>query len=406
MNKLKKLIILLLIFNVDCVLALNHDGNVVGTVVAPSKGTSSSSSSCPTGAYYMGGQDPKQGGKNYLLGLRVSFYDENGKQVGNTVDVWNKNKIYSSRTWKAVSDTDSNAKLAANNGFEYYSIGINHAYGLPSRIDYYNKTVNFKLTGSTYYYYFDKTATGYQFMYTADAAAAMKEYFTTSSVVQRYMNIAKVTGIDSRNPDYTIVLEVLVRVDACGDGPYGGVYTASDLGNVVRYYWNIINYNLRCNVVKYLSLEKDDNIGDINFVKPDLSKKRCGWLQGNYTTDEVTISNLGVGMGFVHGREVCGDKCSSTQYKIVYHTIELTSPFIGLDGQKRVLDEKSNWYGKEDTINANVYQGKPIYTVTLTPSKIKEIRKTNKEIDYSNIAKKYGSEDTFESSEFKKSFGL
>ena len=406
MRKIKVAIILLLIVNVNFVSAINHDTNVVGTVVLPSTGSSSSDKSCPTGAYYLGGQNTKLGGKDQLLGLRVSFYDMNGKQLGNTIDVWNKEKAASNNTWKAVDSDNVDAKLASANGFGYYTININHAHGLPSRIDYHENPSIFTLSGGAYYYYYDKTATGYQLMYTADGAVAMKTYLSTAEVVQRYMNIAKVTGIDSLNPDYTMVIEVLVRVVACGKGNLGGLYTAADFGSLVRKNTYINNFNLRCNVVKYLSLEEDGNIGTIEFKKTDLTAKKCGYGAGNYTPDEVTTSNFGVGMGFIHGWDVCGDRCNKGYYKIVYRTVDLTNPFLGIDGKKRTLDTNSNWYEKETTIDATIYSKTPVYSIKLTPAKIKAIRNDNKNIKYADIMAKYSATSKFKDSEFKKKFGL
>ena len=59
-----------------------YDSNVAGVIVKPSVSTSVTDKSCPTGAYYLAGQ------KSYMLGLRISFYDNTGKQIGKTIDVW------------------------------------------------------------------------------------------------------------------------------------------------------------------------------------------------------------------------------------------------------------------------------------------------------------------------------
>ena len=371
----KALIILLSLLCITKVYAIGS--NVSGVIVEPKKSTSVNDDSCPTGAYYMAGSN------NYLLGLRVTFYDNKGKQVGNTIDVWNR-KVTNANN--IVTDTDA-AKVAENNGYTLYKIKINHANNQPSRIDYYNG-VPFNLTGSDYYYYLDTKATGNALFYTKDAAAEMKKYFTTPEVVQRYMNITEASKeLNIYQLDYTIVIETLVKVGACGEGIYGGVYTVADFGGLVREHNYINNINLRCNVVKYLSLEYDGNIGGITFKKPNLALKKCGYSSGNYTPDEVTKSNLGVGMGFVYGVEVCKENCSNIKHPIIYRTFDLNNPFLNKDGTVRDLSEKSNWYNKVDSIDKDIYSKKPFLTVILNPTTIKEIRKDNKNIDYSMLNK-------------------
>ena len=366
---MKKALIILLSFTfITKVYAIGS--NVSGVIVKPSQSTSVNDTTCPTGAYYMAGSN------NYLLGLRVTFYDNKGKQVGNTIDVWNQ---------KVTNANTDAAKVAQNNGYTLYKIKINHANNQPSRIDYYHG-VAFNLTGSDYYYYLDSKATGDALFYTKDAAKEMKKYFTTPEVVQRYMNITGANEIiNIYQADYTIVLETLVKVGACGNGIYGGVYTVADFGGLVKEHNSINNFNLRCNVVKYLTLEYDGTIGDIAFKKPDLTLKKCGYSSGNYTPEEVTTSNLGVGMGFVYGSEVCKENCSNKRYPIVYRVFDLNNPFLNKDGSVRNLSEKSNWYDKTDTIETDIYNKEPFLTVLLDATTIKKIREDNKKINYSNL---------------------
>lgn len=373
---MKKVLIILL--NFMCLTNICAiDTNVAGVIVEPSKSTSVNDDSCSTGEYYRAGQD------EHLLGLRVTFYDKDGTQVGNTIDVWNQN-ITSNKTM--VSFTDESI-LAEKNGYSLNKIKMNHANAKPSRIDYYNG-VKFELTGSDYYYYLDSKATGNALFYTKDAAAAMKEYFTTPEVVQRYMNI---TGANEKlniyQEDYDIVLETLIIVGACGNGKFGGVYTVADFGGLVKKHPSINNFTLRCRAVKYLSLEEDGNVGSITFKKPELTLKKCGYQSGNYTSEEVTTSNLGVGMGFISGVEVCKENCSKKRYPIIYRPFDLSNPFLNKDGSIRDLSEKSNWYNKTDTIDKDIYNKEPFLTVILNPNTIREIRKDNENINYSKLNK-------------------
>ena len=391
----KTLKIILVIFSLMplCIRAL--ESNIGGITVPSSKTTvKSTSKDCVNGIYRV---------KN-VLGVRVSFYDEKGKQLGETIDVWNQNF----RSGSEVSNT-----LATNNGFKPYSQKINHANGLPSRIDYYNKLATFNLTGSTYNYYVDTKATGNILNYDKDSATALRTYFTTPSVVQRYMNLTKVKGVTSKNAEYTIVIETLIIAQGCKNlANYGGVYTMADLGSLGKGN----NINLYCAVPQYLYLTANGKIGNIEFTKPNFASHVCFDKKGrttsttqNFKYAELTgSSKLGVGMGFVYGKDVCKQSCEGQHYEIVYRTLDLNNPFLGIDGKIRTLSTESNWYGKQNTIDTAIYEKAPLYTVTLTPSMIRKIKADNatQNINYSNILAKYKDGDTFGKSQFKKDFGL
>lgn len=89
---------------------------------------------------------------------------------------------------------------------------------------------------------------------------------------------------------------------------------------------------------------------------------------------------------------ICGIKNNP---KIVYREIDLNNPFPGKEGTSR--DAGYNW--KSDTIinekitnnrgvTANqIYNKEPIYTITLTPQVIKEIRKYNDNNKYNDLLK-------------------
>ncbi len=73
--------------------------------------------------------------------------------------------------------------------------------------------------------------------------------------------------------------------------------------------------------------------------------------------------------------------------KLVFRPIDLSNPFPGYNGTGRVSG--SNWttedIKKYITDRQDVYTKEPLYTVTLTPTKIKEIREYNKEHDYDDF---------------------
>lgn len=81
---------------------------------------------------------------------------------------------------------------------------------------------------------------------------------------------------------------------------------------------------------------------------------------------------------------------------VVYRPISLTNPFPGINGSGRLTG--SNWCSDDDCTNENdvvkevilnsgdeVYNKTPLYTITLTPSLINEIRKYNKEHEYGDF---------------------
>ena len=75
-------------------------------------------------------------------------------------------------------------------------------------------------------------------------------------------------------------------------------------------------------------------------------------------------------------------------YDLVFRPIDLSNPFPGMTGEGRTPGK--NWtselVGKYITSRQDVYNKTPLYSVTLTPSIIKEIRKYNKNNDYGNVS--------------------
>ena len=379
MRKIVKILITFLLFPIG-VYAL--DANVGGSIVPPpSKKTSqvSEDPECISGIYRL---KPN-------LGLRVSFYDNDGKQIGYTFDIWRE----------VLPDSKSETStLASENGVEAYTRKLNHGDGLPSRIDYHAGT-QFNLTGTTYTFYVDTKATGNALYYTNDGAVELRKYLTNYENVQRYMNIAGVNKNARSDSDYVIVIEPTFLVEGCKRQiAYGGVYTPSEVILNASQRSECHHFDLNCDAIQYLYLEKDAKIGTTTFRAPDISKHPCTRRpRDNYKPAEMPIGDSGVGMGLIKGDEVA---IESPIYKIVYRHIDLNNPFLGIDGKSRTLSSSSNWYNKETTINPSIYTETPYLTLTLTPSAIKDIRDDNKDVRYdklddntytrlANILKKY-----------------
>ena len=184
-------------------------------------------------------------------------------------------------------------------------------------------------------------------------------------------------------------------------------YTTECFGKGCKVMCGITNFDLRWRIHKFLTLDKKVKIGDYEFKAISTSEERykgigSGWYRLNFM--ETTWKD-GFGMGAIIGTDLC-DPCGGTKSKIVYRTIDLTNPFLTLSGEKRNLLADSNWYGNESKIDSLIYQKSPLYTVTLTPTKIKSIRSDTAKISYDTIIKNYNAGDKFKDSAFKKKFGL
>ncbi len=81
---MKKIFIAIVMFcGITQVNAESLNGNMTGITVTPTV-NSSSDSECNSRNYWIGFTQPEY----KLQGLRISVYDESGKQVGNTIDTW------------------------------------------------------------------------------------------------------------------------------------------------------------------------------------------------------------------------------------------------------------------------------------------------------------------------------
>lgn len=402
---MKKIVLLVFLFPLF-INALGTNGTTHGITVTPSN------EGCAGAAYYWDGNatDPSK------EGLRITFFDLNGKQLGNTVDVWNKKTVYSSAT---TERTSGRAKCEASNSSRFYkctAYDVTFVNKTPSRIDYiHTNTSNYYVNNDSsikpvtadYVYYvdinFDSKVAYNPLWYTKDdkyEQAIFKNYFTSPVVVAEYMKIAGVKNIDSSaSNEYLFLLEPIVKASSCKTSKGIGTAVLSSADFAFFLYESPVSYGrfnnlgLNCEMPKSLTIVEEgehSTIGNMTFKLPNLPEKCSSAGRDNFSWQDRTINKVGVGVYIVYGDQVCIN-CSGKRSAIVYHTINLNQPFLNIDGNTRTLGEDSNWYQKESTIDVNVYNQKPKYTVVLTPTIIKQIREENKNIKYSEL-----SEATFE----------
>ena len=384
MGKVIKSISLLILLIPFGIKAIGTNGST--GAITPSG--SSSGATCKSGSYWAGSV-----AKPPLEAVRITFYDTKGKQLGNTIDLWDKTYVY------------NNAKCDTSTPYKKCSVSTQFIEGTPSKIDYVNG-VNTQLVKGPYSYYVDTrydAKTDSPLIYTADGREkAFKAYFTNADNIQKIMAVAGVKNINAQtSAEYNIILEPVWKVTHCTSNAQG-VYSVADFAK----FFPDNNFTLNCKFPRSLRLSTTVTLYGKTYTAP--AARTCKDVpKTNYTKAEQ-YSTLGVGMFLIYGDEVCKGNCAGNYYKIVYRTLDLGNPFLGIDGKGRTLSTESNWYGKQNTIDSQVYEKKPLYTVTLTPSKIKQIRSDNvsKNINYSNILAKYNEGATFSNSQFKKDFGL
>ena len=412
MKKFRKVLILLMVLVVTFfpylnVVAVTLEGNVSGTSL-PSGGSNSNGPSNPAyNCVYILGLAEKYG----VYGLRITFYLENGTQTGKTVDVWRWDSKASKDKGKIgtkVSETDAN-------GFSKWKFDKKtRAINSMTKIDYLRikdgtlKNVSFQVMQSEYVYYHDDIAPTYTTAVTkvtdplnyldASDRAALKEYFTTPEVMERYVKLAG-ANVDVGEGSYSVLLEPMLslsRMDCPkAKSDYTGRYSATELGLLWEkgLAYTIDNNTLRKMIFTGLFLEKEATLAGYKF---ELDSKFNVNNKKNGVKKEHITGKYGYGMSIVTGSEVCKENCTSgKKYKVVYHTIDLNNPFLSSNGNTRKISNESNWCKEPSStsntckttysINKNIYSQSPILTVTLTPSSISKIRESNKTIDYSKI---------------------
>ena len=389
MKKMKLMLVTLLLLPSLVLARSSLEGNMTGGYINPSTGEGGAGGSGQNAcAYYIGFTQ-----ENYMTtGLRITFFDTNGKQVGDTIDVW-----YWLPAFEKEFDWDKNFiddEFVNGLGFKVGKTTSTKFTPYISKYEYINgnrELVVYK-EGNTYTYYYDVASITFGDENNEDRSRSplvytnkkdrsyLKEYFTTPSVMKRYMQLAKVDkSVDVDLGNYKVTLEPMIHLSRINGSTcsvsYVGRYTLTDIGKL----WSsgkirIENEKLRCDLPKYLYLEEDNEIGSYVFKAPKETK--CATSK----TVEDWFSDLGIGISIINGSDVCYPNCKSTKkYKIVYHTINLANPFVKTDdGTNRVLSDNSNWYQKEDTIDTSVYSKEPMLTITLGPSDITKIREYNK----------------------------
>lgn len=377
------------------------EGNMTGGYIKPSTGQGGSGGSGQNAcAYYIGFADDWA----MLSGLRITFYDMSGKQVGNTVDVWYWLKpVDTESSWAQNFIKQDDGTFKNSLGFKVGQTTSTKFTPYVSKYEYVTGDHEFIVMkeGNTYTYYYDEDSICFDndkcddrsnddrskspLIYTNKKDRSyLKKYFTTPSVMERYMKLAEADkNVDVALGNYIVTLEPLISLSRmegsnCSDD-YSGRYTLTDIGKLwATKRIRVENEDLRCNLPKYLYLEKDNVIGSYGFKAPTETKNMCA------TSETVGdwFSSLGIGISIINGSEVCYPNCKSAKkYKIVYHTINLANPFVtSKDGSTRILSNSSNWYGKEDTIKTDIYSNPPLLTVTLSPSDISKIREYNKSL--------------------------
>ena len=386
MKKMKLMLVTLLLLPSLVLARSSLEGNMTGGTIIPSTNNDSSTSdnSC---VYYFGFSGFDNGKPEYMTnGLRVTFFDEKGKQVGNTVDVW---------YWLPSFEYDwiSNETLVEEkDGFRKYSTTSALFTPYVSKYEYVNDNRKFEIKrkGNTYTYYYDVESAKFKdpkgnslkspfsYYFIADHKSYLKEYFTTQEVVERYMKIANVdSSISISLGNYVITLEPMIRLSrmSCTTGiDYSGRYTITEIAKLGYLNLIYIDNNNLSDTSKMLYLEKDLTIGSYTFKAPTEVES----MKKNNVKN--LLNDQGIAIAAINGSDVCYPNCKSTKkYKIVYHTINLANPFVKTDdGTNRVLSDNSNWYQKEDTIDTSVYSKEPMLTITLGPSDITKIREYNK----------------------------
>ena len=392
--------------------ASSPDANAAGGQVISSGGGGGGSSAANRCVYYLG---YTQADYQYY-GIRVTFYLEDGTQAPSIANPKKSSKTIDVWSWSRLNPSSADKFEYSVNAYfdKRYITSGKTKYGAKymSRIDYINGG-EFKVISGQYDFYYDKAAKKFNkdkgnplsyLMY--KDRSYFKEYFTTPEVVSRYAALAD-ADIDVSHGTYFMVIEPVLLLSrmSCNTSSYGGRYTPTELGKL--YAAGLINFqNATLRNTTYfdsLRLEKEATFGKWtfkfaeNFNRDNSSANlKASYLTGTY----------GYGISLISGKDVCKEDCGGKPFKIIYRVIDLANPFLGLNGRKRTLSSDSNWYEKESTIDARIYEKKPIYTVTLKPSVIKKIREDNKKVNYAKILASYSAGAKFKDSKFKKKFGL
>lgn len=236
-----------------------------------------------------------------------------------------------------------------------------------------------------------------------DATAKCKYLTDDYNTAKQALENQKQAYVDSKN---IAVLE-LQRLSECGQSAYSMTGASSTTGTVsiTNQAMNLgKNYTQTINSIKGViknsgleltaaDIEKytDDETYlkvDTNFFVPYYIKNgTTGSVNGDIVGD-ISIPGYSCPINITNNILCKDDDCPTTSnLDLIYRPISLTNPFPNVDEASQYRVMGSNWnelYAEQlieknrNVENYNIYNLTPIYTITLTPSTIKEIRTYNK----------------------------
>lgn len=377
--------------------------------------------------YYVGDFiDPPPSGKGYycvsLTNICNTKTDVNINGVvsalnisGSAYPVSNATCIYNNSKYKyGETNTYCSAKITSStssiiNQLDYAKIGsfvgITKTPSLTITWDCYSETEkDVKSTMSSIeqnkmpdikYSYLGKTYT-----YKNSSITQIKSGTTqkgTTDYGSNYYNITKVLKYDYKyESDY---------LNKWVDKETGEGSKNSSVKPISSNQYSVNKYNINFEIPSDKSVIGTNNINVI-FDTTSVSN-----LSSNYFTKyndnndivEIKVENKTITFNNINSEVGHSDfKCPSTfeiddtiiiPESIIYRPIDLSNPFPGKDGEGRkigynwrvdddISDSYKNNVEKYITSRQDVYSKTPLYSVTLTPSIIKEIRKYNKDNDY------------------------
>ena len=357
-------------------------------------------------------------------GIRVTFYSQNGTKIGKSVDVFAGskkpafNKVVLKKT-NASGKTENLFSVISSSKTQWKHAPYASNGGMKSRIDYINSgmksfnpvyeygctTNDYNCLSNNNYYvikqYYDLKSSTYNktkgdpLLYlNYSGREYLKEYFTRTETILNYASLAGASiDVESiKDGEYFLLIEPLFHLEVlstCNSRKQAGYYTSTELGILNRSDSSILNRYKALPGKQALRLFADQSISKYSFVTEEAKIQ----VNKNYVPEPSTLINkvsgtnsyYGYGMMIVKGTEVQGYSGGTKRFQIIYRTIDLTSPFLNIDGTKRTLSEDSNWSGNESTIDQNIYSKSPFLTVVLDPVSIQKIREENKTIDYSKL---------------------
>lgn len=210
------------------------------------------------------------------------------------------------------------------------------------------------------------------------------------------------------SPAYTGAHERIKELNECGDRGWSFKSTSTSssgsytLGNS---YLHLNDYKQTINSIKGIA----KNSGKL-LTKQDLENFKFPYFPNNSsfvipiqtkngTSGEVVAVSNGNALYScpigVRNMFYCKDNnCGSGGLNVIYRPISLTNPFPNLINNNKYRKMGANWNetyaqtvieNNRGVSNYDIYKTTPIYTIELTPAKIKEIRKYNDKTSFNNF---------------------